>query len=213
MLFLLHEDADFSVAQSRIHEVWVKILQMMGTTLGDAQRYTTLCFDTFPRPSGDVRAELQQAGKRCYDFRAHVMKSKNEGLTKTYNRFHDPEACDSEILELRQLHGAMDRAVLDAYGWTDLQPRLDFILDYDDKADDGSLGNDRKKPWRYRWVDEDRDEVLARLLELNRIRSEEEAQSAAAAPATKTVGKRSSKSTKSMPAANRNLFEVRESTE
>ena len=35
-------------------------------------------------------------------------------------------------------------------------------------------GRGRKKPWRYRWVDEVRDEVLARLLELNKKRAEEE---------------------------------------
>ena len=35
-------------------------------------------------------------------------------------------------------------------------------------------GRRRKKPWRYRWPDDFRDEVLARLLELNRQRAEEE---------------------------------------
>jgi hypothetical protein len=32
----------------------------------------------------------------------------------------------------------------------------------------------RKKPWRYRWPDDFRDEVLARLLELNKQRAEQE---------------------------------------
>lgn len=32
----------------------------------------------------------------------------------------------------------------------------------------------RKKPWRYRWSDEFRDEVLARLLALNKERGEQE---------------------------------------
>ena len=32
----------------------------------------------------------------------------------------------------------------------------------------------RKKPWRYRWPDDFRDEVLARLLELNEQRHKEE---------------------------------------
>ena len=32
----------------------------------------------------------------------------------------------------------------------------------------------RKKPWRYRWPDDVRDEVLARLLELNATRAEQE---------------------------------------
>src|SRR5436190_1496579 len=70
----------------------------------------------------------------------------------------------------------MDRAVLDAYGWTDLRPTCEFLLDYEDEEDDeeGS-GRRRKKPWRYRWPDDFRDEVLARLLELNKRRAEQEA--------------------------------------
>jgi hypothetical protein len=72
----------------------------------------------------------------------------------------------------------MDRAVLDAYGWTDIKPKCEFILDYeeddDDEDEDSGRTRRRKKPWRYRWPDEIRDEVLARLLELNAQRAAEE---------------------------------------
>ena len=76
----------------------------------------------------------------------------------------------------------MDRAVLDAYGWADLKPTCEFLLDYEeDEDEEEGGGRRRKKPWRYRWPDEFRDEVLARLLELNRQRAEEERLSGAAA--------------------------------
>ncbi len=39
----------------------------------------------------------------------------------------------------------------------------------------------RKKPWRYRWPDDVRDEVLARLLEAGAERAKEEIRSGAAA--------------------------------
>ena len=52
------------------------------------------------------------------------MVRNDEGLTKTYNRFHDPDENDPDILKLRELHAAMDRAVLAAYGWTDIPHRL-----------------------------------------------------------------------------------------
>ena len=55
----------------------------------------------------------------------------------------------------------MDRAVLAAYGWTDIPTACQFVLDYED--DEPS----RKRLWRYRWPDEVRDEVLVRLLVLN----------------------------------------------
>jgi hypothetical protein len=103
------------------------------------------------------------------------MVRNNEGLTKTYNRFHDPEESSPDIIKLRELHAKMDAAVLAAYGWTDLPITCDFILDYEDEADaEESTGRKKKKPWRFRWADEVRDEVLARLLKLNAERAEQE---------------------------------------
>jgi hypothetical protein len=66
--------------------------------------------------------------------------------------------------------------VLDAYGWKDIVTACDFILDHDDGADeDEEAGKKRKKkPYRYRWPDDVRDDVLARLIELNRVRAEDE---------------------------------------
>ena len=123
----------------------------------------------------------------------------NEGLTKTYNRFHDPDERSPDILRLRDLHAAMDRAVLDAYGWTDLQPTCEFLLDYEEDDADadspGRTGRRRKKPWRYRWPDELRDEVLARLLELNRKRAEQERLSGAAADGKARKPRKSNKRT------------------
>jgi hypothetical protein len=149
----------------------------------DDLRYTPSdCFETFPFPPAWNDNDLTQAGGALYSFRAELMVRKNEGLTKIYNRFHDPDERDPEIRKLRQLHDAMDRAVLDAYGWTDLQPRCEFLLDYEDEEeDDDDKPSKKKKPWRYRWPDEFRDEVLARLLALNQERAKEEALSGAAA--------------------------------
>jgi hypothetical protein len=103
------------------------------------------------------------------------MTENDEGLTATYSRFHDPEENDLGILRLRELHAAMDRAVLDAYGWTGIRPTCEFLLEYEEEEDEEEgISRRRKKPWRYRWPDEIRDEVLARLLELNRQRAEQE---------------------------------------
>jgi hypothetical protein len=125
----------------------------------------------------------------------------NEGLTKTCNRFHDPNQSDPDILKLRELHAAMDRAVLGAYGWSDIKTDCKFLLDYEIDEEDWG---DKKKPYRYRWPDEVRDEVLARLLELNAEHAKEEARSGAAAAA-----KRSSKPVKhraSKPSNTGSLF-------
>ena len=70
----------------------------------------------------------------------------------------------------------MDRAVLDAYGWNDIRPYVEFIPEFVDEDDEDENGRPQKKKCRYRWPDDDRDEVLARLLELNRQRALEEGQ-------------------------------------
>ena len=92
------------------------------------------------------------------------MVRNDEGLTKTYNRFHDPYERDPGIEKLRELHAEMDRAVLEAYGWGDIPTECEFLLDYE--IDEEEWGS-KQKPYRYRWPDDVRDEVLARLIALN----------------------------------------------
>jgi hypothetical protein len=152
----------------------------------DDLRYTPSdCFETFPFPENwETHPVLEAAGKAYYDFRAALMVQNDEGLTKTYNRFHDPEEDGPDILKLRQLHAAMDHAVLAAYGWTDINTDYKFLLDYE--IDEEEWG-DRKKPWRFRWPDEVQAEIVARLLELNAERARAESRSGVAA---KQVGRR-----------------------
>ena len=104
----------------------------------DDLRYTPSdCFETFPFPTNfETNPTLEAAGQAYYEFRAALMVRNNEGLTKTYNRFHDPDERSPDILKLRELHAAMDRAVLDAYGWTDLKPTCEFLLDYEEDEDE-----------------------------------------------------------------------------
>ena len=111
-------------------------------------RYSLRLLETFPFPPNfETDPTLESAGHAYYDFRAALMVNNNEGLTKTYNRFHDPEERSPDILKLRELHAAMDRAVLDAYGWPDLKPTCEFLLDYEDEEDDDlATGNQKSKP-------------------------------------------------------------------
>ena len=170
IVFPLPTHAAFCALQSRPHEIWA---HFFGSSLGDGLRYTPSdCFETFPFPEGwETHPGLEAAGNAYYDFRAALMVRNGEGLTRTYNRFHDPDEDHPDIAKLRDLHTAMDRAVLDACGWRDIATDCEFLLDY--AIDEEEWGR-RKKPWRYRWPDAARDEVLARLLALNAERAEVE---------------------------------------
>ena len=111
----------FGVLQSRIHESWARLLS---SSLEDRLRYAASdCFETFPFPKPDPRTvipELEAIGEKLYAARARFMVETNQGLTKTYNAIKDPACEDPRILALRALHEDMDRAVLAAYGWTDI---------------------------------------------------------------------------------------------
>jgi len=193
--------------QSRPHELWARFF---GSSIKDDLRYTPSdCFETFPFPSGwETSATLEAIGKEYYEHRAQLMRDSNKGLTKTYNRFHDPKEKSPEIRRLRDLHAAMDRAVLAAYCWSELDTICGFDFEwceaeasddanpetverlesgryFFDSAEEarafaselvkpGEEGGSVKLPWRYRWRPEVRDEVLARLLLLNKERAEAE---------------------------------------
>jgi hypothetical protein len=204
--------------QSAIHGIWA-LFQC--SSLEERLRYSAAdCFETFPFPAALLnsagedptlaaqRQNLEAIGERYHQFRAELMVANNEGLTSTYNRFHDPSETSDGILELRRLHQQMDQAVLQAYGWDDVPTTCGFGLDYLDSDDDTTLPPDlqeriasgdlffdtaseacafqsqlrrygavkpsKKLPWRHRWPDGVRDDVLARLLALNAERYAEE---------------------------------------
>lgn len=156
--------APFAVLQSRIHEIWARFFS---STLEDRLRYTPSdCFRTFPFPEGfETDATLEAAGEAYHSFRAELMIDRNEGLTKTYNRFHARGENAFDIARLRALHAGMDAAVLRAYGWGDLADRAapKFI---EQEADEG-----KKPKTRLDWPAEFKDEVLAKLLALNAARA------------------------------------------
>ncbi len=163
VVFALDEPAAFCVLQSRVHEVWSRCF---GSTMRDDLRYTaTDCFETFPFPAGwRASAELAAIGGRYEALRAARMIDRGEGLTATYNRFHDPDEDDPAIVALRRLHDDLDRAVLAAYEWDDLAARV--ACGFHPEHDDGA--SERVRWW---WAPELRDEVLARLLALNERRA------------------------------------------
>ena len=196
------------IMQSNVNVVWV--LANSNRRGGGIRMSIRACLGTFPFPENwQTDLALEFAGKIYYEFRAKLAAENSEGLTTIYNRFHDPEERDPSILKLRELHTAMDRLVLDVYGWTDVPSDCEFLSDY--QTDEETRG-DRKRPYRYRWTDDVHDEVMARLLDLNQKRYAEEiaaglhAEKGAerSAPRKKTARKGSSPSSKATP----HLFET-----
>ncbi|GAA0771554.1 hypothetical protein E1180_05560 [Roseibium denhamense] len=156
-----------AVLQSRIHETWARFFS---SSMKDDLRYAPSdCFATFPFPLDYVtNAELEDIGRRYLDHRAQLMAAADEGMTPTYNKFHDPYCQAPAIVELRRLHAEMDQAVLEAYGWEDLATEAEPVF----------LTEETENEFTYQarlfWPSAFRDEVLARLIDLNKVRAAEE---------------------------------------
>lgn len=167
-VFPLSAFSSFAVLQSRTHSGWAWLLS--STMKTDLSYGPSDCFETFPFPQPDPRTvipALEDIGQRFYEARAAFMVETDQGLTKTYNAMKDP-ACDiPAVLALRALSEELDRAVLDAYGWTDVAVPPFCPLTEEDKAA----------------VEAFEDEVIDRLYVLNAERAREEARAGAAAAA------------------------------
>ncbi len=111
----------FALLQSRIHSAWTWLLS--STMKTDLNYSASDCFETFPFPTVAGLAALDPFGQRLYDARAAYMVSTDQGLTTTYNQLKDPDVHSerlADIQHMRRLHEDLDRAVLVAYGWSDL---------------------------------------------------------------------------------------------
>ncbi len=166
-IFAFTNFCPFAALQARVHEVWARFF---ASSMKDDLRYTPSdCFETFPFPSGfETSRALESAGCAYHNHRAALMIARNEGMTKTYNRFHDRSETADDIQRLRELHADMDRAVLESYGWHDLAARTEPVFLDETNEDDHTYQG------RLFWPSDFRDEVLARLLALNAERHAEE---------------------------------------
>jgi hypothetical protein len=151
----------FAVYQSSFHEAWAR---HNSSTLRTWLSYSfSEALRTFPVPpatlaGGDVK--LVKTGASYHQHRQLCMGARCEGLTKTYNRLHNPKEAAEDIHRLRELHVEMDHAVAAAYGWTDMELGHGF--------------HETRQGVRYTISDPARREVLSRLLQLNHDRYAEE---------------------------------------
>jgi hypothetical protein len=120
-LIVIARDDDYTlgVLHSRVHEMWAR---GMGTQLREVEsgfRYTpTTTFETFPFPvpTPEQRAGIETAARRLHELRegwlnppgVSVAELAKRTLTNLYN---------ARPTWLVQAHEALDRVVLDAYGW------------------------------------------------------------------------------------------------
>lgn len=170
IIFASDQDAVFGLLHSRIHEMWALV---MGSALEDRPRYTpNTTFETFPFPVGfrdappeavaEVARKLSEARERWLNPEGvDDAELKKRTLTALYNAREAGQAT-----WLNHLHRDLDRAVLAAYGWSDLAEPLfaaeDALRAANPKGDALGLALSRTVPGQT---------LLGRLLALNQERS------------------------------------------
>lgn len=120
VVFAFDDWASFAFLSSAAHQAWV---MRYTSTMGAGIRYAPSdVFLTLPRPK--PTSGLHDLGHALDTERREMMLGRALGLTKLYNLVHDPAVTDPAVVRLRDLHAEIDRAVLAAYGWEDLDPAM-----------------------------------------------------------------------------------------
>jgi hypothetical protein len=155
-VFAFSQPRHLALLQSSFHEAWCR--ELSSSMKGDLRYTNTEVFDNFPFPK--PMEGLDGVGQSYDSCRSGIMLARQEGLTKTHNRFHDADESAIDVQKLRDLHVQMDKAVATAYGWSDL--------------DLGHGFHETRQGTRFTISEVARREVLARLLKLSHERYAEE---------------------------------------
>ena len=145
----------FAYLQSTLHQLWAI---KYGASLGETLRYNpTRCYKTFPVPEN--YKSLSTIGESYYLHRQSIMIDSEIGLTDVYNQFHNDKNNEESITRLRELHCELDKAVLSAFGWLDIDYSYSF--------------RETNEGVHYTISEISKEETLKRLLKLNHSRYEE----------------------------------------
>ncbi|MER7760235.1 DNA methyltransferase [Streptomyces sp. NPDC097619] len=129
------------------------------TMKGDLRYTPSDILETLPRP--EMTDDLRGLGNHLDSYRGERMLTRGIGLTATYNLVHDEKCAEEDIVELREIHRAIDDEVARAYGWDDLLSQPGAL--------DHGFHDTRQGP-RYTVGPVVRQEILDRLLEENQRR-------------------------------------------
>ncbi|WJK41579.1 hypothetical protein O7608_03890 [Solwaraspora sp. WMMA2056] len=177
-VFATDRFAHLALLSSKFHFSW-------WTTKGESSlrndaRYTPSDgFETFPQP--ELTDRMDRVGDELDSYRRSVMLGRELGLTKLYNLVHDERVASADIRRLREIHVEIDKAVAEAYGWSDLRLNHGF--------------HETRQGTRYTIDPAMQVEILDRLLELNHKRYDEENRKGLHSGSRRTPRK----STKSVP--------------
>ncbi|WP_290576543.1 Eco57I restriction-modification methylase domain-containing protein [Ketobacter sp.] len=155
----------FAVLQSSIHDIWARWMsgQLGSTTINYS---SSRSLDTFPLPDEkEQKSLLHSAGKDYDNARSESMKGLSVGSTQLYNLVNDASKTHVLVENVRSHIVLMDKSVLQAYGWNDIN--LSHGFHHVSYLPEG-------KNTRFTISESAREELLNRLALLNKERHEKE---------------------------------------
>ncbi len=124
MVFTFEDYYSFGIIQSAIHFKW---FQEKCSTLEGRYRYTAdTVWDTFPWPQTPTQKQVEkvaEAAMKLHVERTKTLKANNMSLRDLYRLLEQPGKN-----AIKDLHAALDKAVLEAYGFDAAQDVLSQLL-------------------------------------------------------------------------------------
>ncbi|MEU9875216.1 type IIL restriction-modification enzyme MmeI [Streptomyces phaeochromogenes] len=149
VVFATDQSVVLALLSSGIHYAWAIV--RASSLKGDLRYTPSDVYETLPQPQATGR--MQSVGEALEKLRGVTMMERQTGLTKLYSLVHDASVHDSDIVALRHVHREIDEAVLEAYGWQDLNLSHGFYS--------------TRQGERFTVASPVRSEILDRVLELN----------------------------------------------
>ncbi len=126
--FTFEDDYTYGILQSRLHWLWWKAKGGSRGTMNSRATYVSDIFDTFPFPQQPTPQQVRavaDAGCAVHEFRRKNMVDRDDfSLREMYRLMEELPG----KYELRDLHDALDQAVLAAYGFDPERDMLEQLL-------------------------------------------------------------------------------------
>jgi hypothetical protein len=124
MVFSLDDFYSFGIIQSKIHWGWFE--EKCSTMKGDSRYTTDSVWDTFPWPQSPTQKQVEkvaEAAMKLHSERTKTLKEHNMSLRDLYRLLEQPGKNP-----IRDLHAALDKAAMEAYGFDEKKDLLSQLL-------------------------------------------------------------------------------------
>ena len=142
MVFAFEDYYSFGIINSILHWLWFK---EKCSTLEGRYRYTTdTVWDTFPWPQSPTEPQIKKiaaAAKALRSARTQALQTHNMSLRDLYRLLEQPGANP-----IKDLHAALDKAVMEAYGFNDKEDLLKQLLELNLRVADKESRKEKVQP-------------------------------------------------------------------